>query len=93
MITKANANVGNTGSEKEKALELAIDQIEKQFGKGAILRLGSREAIVPVATISSASAVCASRSAASRSAVSIRLGSVMSTKVITAPWITFSRVR
>jgi recombination protein RecA len=27
-------------AEKEKALELAIDQIEKQFGKGAVMKLG-----------------------------------------------------
>jgi len=26
--------------EKDKALELAIAQIEKQFGKGSIMRLG-----------------------------------------------------
>ncbi len=41
--------------EKEKArvLSAALGQIEKQFGKGSILRLGSREAIVPVAVISS----------------------------------------
>jgi recombination protein RecA len=41
--------------EKEKArvLGAALGQIEKQFGKGSILRLGSREAIVPVAVISS----------------------------------------
>ena len=26
--------------EKEKALEMAIGQIEKQFGKGSIMRLG-----------------------------------------------------
>jgi recombination protein RecA len=26
-------------TEKEKALELALDQIEKQFGKGAIMKL------------------------------------------------------
>ena len=31
----------DTGTEKEKALELAIDQIEKQFGKGAIMRLSA----------------------------------------------------
>jgi recombination protein RecA len=29
---------------KEKALELALTQIEKQFGKGAIMRLGAEEA-------------------------------------------------
>ena len=27
-------------TEKEKALELAIGQIERQFGKGSIMRLG-----------------------------------------------------
>ncbi len=26
--------------EKEKALEMALHQIEKQFGKGAVMRLG-----------------------------------------------------
>jgi recombination protein RecA len=30
-------------SEKEKSLELAISAIEKQFGKGAIMKLGSKE--------------------------------------------------
>lgn len=29
----------NTGTEKDKALEAAIEQIEKQFGKGAIMKL------------------------------------------------------
>jgi len=38
--------------EKMKALELAMSQIEKQFGKGSIMRLGSKEAIVPIAVIS-----------------------------------------
>jgi len=37
--------------EKEKALELAMGQIEKQFGKGAIMRLGSDGALVPVEAI------------------------------------------
>src|SRR6202048_1742407 len=43
--------------EKERArtLALTLSQIEKQFGKGSIVRLGSKEAIVPVATISSGS--------------------------------------
>jgi recombination protein RecA len=36
-------------------LELALSQIEKQFGKGSILRLGSKDAIVPVAVISTGS--------------------------------------
>ena len=29
-------------SEKEKALQTALAQIEKQFGKGAIIRMGDR---------------------------------------------------
>jgi recombination protein RecA len=36
-------------------LSLTLGQIEKQFGKGSILRLGSKEAIVPVSSISSGS--------------------------------------
>ncbi len=42
-------------SEKEKAIELAVDQIEKQFGKGSIMRLGSGGATIPVETISTGS--------------------------------------
>jgi len=41
--------------ERARALGLTLGQIEKQFGKGSILRLGSREAIVPVSTIPSGS--------------------------------------
>ncbi len=43
--------------EKERArvLGATLSQIEKQFGKGSIVRLGSRDAIVPVAAISSGS--------------------------------------
>src|SRR5881296_1583781 len=37
--------------ERARSLELALGQIEKQFGKGSILRLGSKDAIVPVAVI------------------------------------------
>jgi recombination protein RecA len=38
--------------ERGKAIELAVSQIEKQFGKGSIMRLGSKEAIVPISVIS-----------------------------------------
>src|SRR5712672_4127763 len=38
--------------ERSKAIELALSQIEKQFGKGSIMRLGSKEAIVPISVIS-----------------------------------------
>src|ERR1700742_3665783 len=41
--------------ERSRALDLALGQIEKQFGKGSVLRLGSKEAIVPVAVISTGS--------------------------------------
>jgi recombination protein RecA len=37
-------------TEKNKAIELTLTQIEKQFGKGSIMRLGSKEAI-PIAII------------------------------------------
>ncbi len=41
--------------ERARALDLALGQIEKQFGKGSILRLGSKDAIVPVSVISTGS--------------------------------------
>jgi recombination protein RecA len=37
--------------ERLKAVELAVGQIEKQFGKGSIMRLGQKDAIMPVAAI------------------------------------------
>jgi recombination protein RecA len=37
--------------ERAKAIDLALSQIEKQFGKGSIMRLGSKEAIVPISVI------------------------------------------
>jgi recombination protein RecA len=41
--------------ERAKILSNTLSQIEKQFGKGAVLRLGSSEAVVPVSVISSGS--------------------------------------
>ncbi len=41
--------------ERSRALSLTLSQIEKQFGKGSIVRLGSREAVVPVSVIPSGS--------------------------------------
>jgi recombination protein RecA len=38
-------------TEKVRAIDLALSQIEKQFGKGSIMRLGSKEAVVPIAII------------------------------------------
>src|SRR5690349_3815575 len=37
--------------EKVKAVELAVGQIEKQFGKGSIMRLGQKGAIQPIDAI------------------------------------------
>ena len=41
--------------ERTKNLDLAISQIEKQYGKGSIMRLGSRDVLVPVSVIPSGS--------------------------------------
>ena len=41
--------------ERTRAIETAMSQLEKQFGKGSIMRLGSKEAIVPISVISSGS--------------------------------------
>ena len=41
--------------EKTKNLDLAISQIEKQYGKGSIMRLGNRDVLVPVNVIPSGS--------------------------------------
>ena len=51
--TGSKTNLGMS-KEKAKALDLAIGQIEKQFGKGAIMKLGSESAI-PVPSISTGS--------------------------------------
>ena len=41
--------------ERSKAIEMALSQIEKQFGKGSIMRLGQKGAIAPVEAISTGS--------------------------------------
>jgi len=38
--------------DRSKAIETALSQLEKQFGKGSVMRLGSKEAIVPISVIS-----------------------------------------
>jgi recombination protein RecA len=38
--------------ERSKAIDIAVGQIEKQFGKGSIMRLGQRNAIAPIEAIS-----------------------------------------
>ncbi|MBI5483008.1 MAG: recombinase RecA [Deltaproteobacteria bacterium] len=45
----------SSAPERNKAIELALSQIEKQFGKGAIMRLGTDEALPGVEAISTGS--------------------------------------
>ncbi|MBE8527803.1 recombinase RecA, partial [Amycolatopsis sp. H6(2020)] len=48
MVAKArnNAPVSRaTGSDREKALESVLAQIDKNYGKGSVMRLGDREAV------------------------------------------------
>src|ERR1051326_7725686 len=57
MRLPANLQESHSMDDKERAraLDAALGQIEKQFGKGSILRLGSKDAIVPVSVISTGS--------------------------------------
>ncbi len=52
-------HIGNIGKEspmeKQKALEAALGQIEKAFGKGSIMRLGANESVTDVSAISTGS--------------------------------------
>src|SRR2546427_616747 len=45
-------SVNGSQEPKEKALSLAIAQIERQFGKGAIMRLGDQPTAFDIAVIS-----------------------------------------
>src|SRR5947208_3655613 len=48
-------NPNPSAKERSKALELAVQTIEKQFGKGAIMRLGGASGSVPVEVTSTGS--------------------------------------
>jgi len=50
VTVEENRTMTDQKNGKEKALDLALGQIEKQFGKGAIMRLGSDEGL-PVADV------------------------------------------
>jgi recombination protein RecA len=41
--------------DRSKAIETALSALEKQFGKGSVMRLGAKEAIGPIAVISTGS--------------------------------------
>jgi recombination protein RecA len=45
----------NKAVDKSKALDAALSQIERAFGKGSIMRLGSNENVVEVETVSTGS--------------------------------------
>src|ERR1700756_92377 len=50
MLAKSRRGA-SVSDEKTKNLDLAIAQIEKQYGKGSIMRLGNRDVLVPVNVI------------------------------------------
>ncbi|WP_423596436.1 recombinase RecA [Roseateles sp. MS654] len=50
-----DAPVKNANTEKAKALQAALAQIEKQFGKGSIMRLGEGEKIEDIQVVSTGS--------------------------------------
>lgn len=41
--------------DRTRAIEAALSQLDKQFGKGSVMRLGAKEAIVPIAVIGTGS--------------------------------------
>jgi len=55
MLNVALRLVEGAEMDREKALEAAISQIERGFGKGSIMRLGANEKIVEVEAISTGS--------------------------------------
>ncbi len=55
-MTQANLRlVEGTSVDKTKALDAALSQIERNFGKGSIMRLGKSQKVVEIETISSGS--------------------------------------
>ena len=54
-MAKSNGQSKGEGQGKEKAVELAMTQIEKAYGKGSIMRLGEQGGIVEAEAISTGS--------------------------------------
>jgi recombination protein RecA len=52
---KLTTQKGDSMLERNKAIDLAISQIEKQFGKGSIMRLGNDEPLPDIASIATGS--------------------------------------
>src|SRR5262245_45250818 len=53
--TKATEGGEAPGDERAKAIELTLATIEKQFGKGAIMRMGDGQLLQDISTISTGS--------------------------------------
>ena len=54
-VPPRNEEIYIVADDRNRAIESALSQLEKQFGKGSVMRLGSKEAIVPISVISSGS--------------------------------------
>ena len=54
-MAKANSSGQGPTSDKQKALDLAMSQIEKQYGKGSIMRLGDKSGESQIESISTGS--------------------------------------
>ncbi len=50
-----NQNQAKSNADREKALEAALNQIQKQFGKGAVMKLGDENAKMNIEAISTGS--------------------------------------
>jgi recombination protein RecA len=55
MAETALRLVGKDNMDKQKALDAALGQIERAFGKGSIMKLGSREGVTDVEVVSTGS--------------------------------------
>jgi recombination protein RecA len=55
MAETALRLVGKDNMDKQKALDVALGQIERAFGKGSIMKLGSREGVADVEVVSTGS--------------------------------------
>ncbi|CAK7052399.1 recombinase RecA [Saezia sanguinis] len=55
MATSAKSDKAAVSTEKAKALQAALAQIEKQFGKGSIMRMGDGEVVSDIQVVSTGS--------------------------------------
>ena len=55
MAAQSNLRVVENSMDKSKALDAALSQIERAFGKGSIMKLGGKDSIIEVETVSTGS--------------------------------------